>query len=86
MARGQKVVLWGRQGCQGCQNVKAFLEEKGYAYETVDVEGRDYLRDVLELKYGVRHVPVVEIGNGQVYEAVTDGDLQRIEALLKQQN
>ncbi|MFO7263762.1 MAG: NrdH-redoxin [Bacillaceae bacterium G1] len=86
MAGAQKIVLWSRQGCRACQEVKAFLEEKGYAYENVDVEGRDYLRDVLELKYGIRHVPVVEIGNGNVYEAVTDGDVQRIAALVEQRD
>jgi len=86
MAGQQKIVLWSRQGCQACQELKLFLDQKGYVYENVDVGGKDYLRDVLELKYGVRHVPVVEIGNGQVYEAVTDADVQRIVSLIEQQN
>lgn len=86
MAGGQKIVLWHRPGCHACQELKAFLDQKGYAYASVNVEGRDDLRDVLEVKYGIRHVPVVEIGNGQVYEAVTDADVQRIVALVEQRD
>ncbi|GIQ62809.1 putative glutaredoxin YtnI [Paenibacillus cisolokensis] len=76
------VILWSREGCQACQQTKAYLKEKGYAYSNIDVEGKDFLRDVLELKYGIRHVPVIEIGRDGVYEAVLDGDPNRIEALL----
>lgn len=82
MAERKKIVLWSRQGCHACQAMKAFLQQKGYAYENIDVEGKDYLRDVLEVKYGIRHVPVVEVGKDGVYEAVTDSDFQRLESLL----
>ncbi|GFN31435.1 glutaredoxin family protein [Paenibacillus xylaniclasticus] len=82
MSNQVKLVLWSREGCQACQETKAYFQSKGYEYDNIDVTGKDHLRDILEVKYGIRHVPVVEIGNGQVYEAVTDGDLNRIDALL----
>ncbi|WP_132357296.1 hypothetical protein [Lysinibacillus sp. CNPSo 3705] len=37
------------------------------SYKTVDVTHKDAFRDILEAKYGVRYVPVVEIGaNGSL--------------------
>ena len=58
-------------------------EEKGINYETVDVTHHDERRDILEIKYGVRHVPVVEIGQGDVYEGVTKVGIEHIEAVLE---
>ncbi|ALS21784.1 MULTISPECIES: glutaredoxin family protein [Paenibacillus] len=83
MAENVKLVLWSREGCQACQEAKAYLKEKGYVYSNVDVGGKDYLRDVLEVKYGIRHVPVIEVGRNQTYEAIVDSDFNRLEALLK---
>jgi glutaredoxin 3 len=82
MSVDKKVVVWSRQGCQACQEVKGFLERENIAYLTVDVEGKDYLRDILEIKYGVRHVPVIEIGENGTYEAVIEQDFKRIKELL----
>jgi glutaredoxin len=79
----KKLILWNRAGCQACQALKSQLAEHGIAYVSIDVEGKDVLRDVLEAKYGIRHVPVAEIGAGDVYEAVTDGSFERIRALLQ---
>ncbi|WP_126429552.1 glutaredoxin family protein [Brevibacillus marinus] len=82
MAEKAKVVLWYKPGCHYCAEVKAFLEARNYPYEGINVEGKDYLRDVLEIKYGVRHVPVIEVGGDGKYEAILDWDLARLEALL----
>lgn len=78
----KKIILWSRKGCEACQNLKAAFAEQQIDYQNVDVEGKDYLRDILELKYGIRHVPVVEIGRGITYEAVTDGDLSKIQEIV----
>ncbi|MEH7487192.1 glutaredoxin family protein, partial [Priestia megaterium] len=51
-----KILLWNRKGCHHCEELKAYFHEKGYQYESIDVEGKDYLRDLLEFKYGIRHV------------------------------
>lgn len=44
----------------------------------------DELRDVLQTKYGIRHVPVVEIGSGdsRVYQAVTRVGIEHVERAL----
>lgn len=49
MAVQQKVILWGRNGCSFCDNVKSVLAAHDYPYEWIDVEGKDVLRDVLEV-------------------------------------
>ncbi|MDQ0246676.1 glutaredoxin [Bacillus fengqiuensis] len=84
MSKNKTIILWGRKGCQHCNEVKVYLEEKGYTYSNVDIEGKDYLRDVLELKYGIRHVPVVEIGVDGVFEGIIEKDYKRLETLIKQ--
>jgi len=79
----KKLILWNRAGCEACRQLKAQLAEHRIAYVSIDVEGKDELRDVLEAKYGIRHVPVAEIGDGIRYEAVTDGSFDQIHALLQ---
>lgn len=79
----KKLVLWNRAGCEACQQLKAKFAEQGISYISIDVEGKDVLRDVLEAKYGIRHVPVAEIGYEGRYEAVTDGSFEKIYELLQ---
>lgn len=71
MPKPLSVVVWSKEGCHYCEEVKQFLKEQQVDYQTIDVTNRDELRDILEVKYGIRHVPVVEIGRGDVYEGVT---------------
>ncbi|WP_249870091.1 glutaredoxin family protein [Oceanobacillus saliphilus] len=82
MANDQSIVVWAKQGCSYCNEVKTYLEGKGLAYQTIDVTENDDRRDILEAKYGVRHVPVVEIGQGNVYEAVTEVGIEHLEKAL----
>lgn len=82
MANSQSIVVWSKQGCSYCNEVKIYLEEHGLAYQTIDITQKDDHRDVLEAKYGVRHVPVVEIGQGNVYEAVTEVGIDHLEKAL----
>ncbi|AHC43646.1 MULTISPECIES: glutaredoxin family protein [Bacillus] len=84
MSHEVNVVVWSKQGCSYCDEVKGFLREKAVAYETIDVTERDELRDVLQTKYGIRHVPVVEIGSGdsRVYQAVTQVGIDHVERAL----
>lgn len=58
------------------------MAKKGIDYEVIDLTNRDELRDILEVKYGVRHVPVIEIGEGNKYEAVTDIGIQALEQTI----
>lgn len=57
------VVVWSKEGCHYCKDVKDFLIEQKIVFQDIDVTDHDYLREVLQAKYGICHVPVVEIGN-----------------------
>jgi len=83
MAENLSIVVWSKQGCSYCNEVKKYLEEKELTFQTVDVTEHDDRRDILNLKYGVSHVPVVEIGQGGVYEAVTEVGTEHLEEALK---
>ena len=83
MGKELSVVVWSKQGCHYCGEVKDYLEGKGISYKTVDVTEHDDRRDILELKYGIRYVPVVEIGQGNEFEAVTELGIEHLEAALK---
>lgn len=73
-----------KQGCSYCEEVKAYLQGQGITYRTVDVTHNDAFRDILDTKYGVRYVPVVEIGSSEdgVYKAVTELGLEHIKTAL----
>ncbi|PLS05376.1 glutaredoxin family protein [Neobacillus cucumis] len=86
MSQEISVVVWAKEGCHYCGEVKQYLENKGIKYETVDVTKHDDRRDILEIKYGIRHVPVVEIGKGEVYQAVTKIGIEHIEDVLDKFN
>jgi glutaredoxin len=83
MADQKKIILWSREGCSHCVVVKNYLAEKGVPYTNFDVTDRDYLRDILETKYGARSVPVVEIGGNLSYEAILGTDVEKLEKLLE---
>jgi glutaredoxin 3 len=83
MENSLSVVVWSKQGCSYCSEVKQYLDENEIKYKNVDVTNHDERRDILETKYGVRHVPVVEIGKGNVYEGVTEVGIQHLEKALE---
>ncbi|HWL22524.1 MAG TPA: glutaredoxin family protein [Ureibacillus sp.] len=78
-----KIVLWAKQGCSYCGEVKNYLEAEGIAYQTIDVTEHDEFRDILEVKYGIRYVPVVEIGQGSTFTAVTELGLEHLQTALE---
>ena len=83
MAQDLSVVVWSKQGCSYCNEVKEYLSEQNIEYKTVDVTNHDEYRDILDIKYGVRHVPVVEIGKNNVYEGVTEVGIEHLKASLE---
>ncbi|MFJ7974182.1 glutaredoxin family protein [Peribacillus sp. JNUCC 23] len=82
MSKSLTVVVWSKEGCHYCAEVKQFLEEKQVDYQTIDVTNHDERRDILEAKYGIRHVPVVEIGQNGMYEGVTEIGINHLEKVL----
>ncbi|KMY51549.1 glutaredoxin family protein [Peribacillus loiseleuriae] len=82
MSKSLNVVVWSKEGCHYCAEVKQFLEEKQVDYQTIDVTNHDERRDILEAKYGIRHVPVVEIGQNGMYEGVTEIGISHLEKVL----
>lgn len=80
----QKVIVWSKKGCHYCQDVKDYLTENDIPYTNIDVTEHEYLRDVLDAKYGIRYVPVVEIGTGSHdYRAVIDIGIEHLAAALQ---
>lgn len=86
MGNELSVVVWAKEGCHYCGEVKQYLQEKEINYKIVDVTNHDDFREILNTKYGIRHVPVVEIGQGEVYEAVTQVGLEHLEKVLDKFN
>ncbi|QXE03259.1 glutaredoxin family protein [Terribacillus sp. DMT04] len=83
MAAEKRIVVWSKQGCSYCETVKAFLTEKEIPFSTIDVTANDTFRDVLEVKYDIRYVPVVEIGTGTAsYQAVLKPDIEALKEAL----
>ncbi|PKG23310.1 glutaredoxin family protein [Niallia nealsonii] len=76
------VIVWAKQGCSYCEEVKDYLNEKRIAFQTIDVTDLDDRRDILEVKYGIRYVPVVEIGEDGIYKGVTDSGIDHLEKEL----
>lgn len=84
MSQQKKVVVWSKEGCSFCEEVKTYLSENSIAYSTIDVTNNDSYRDILEVKYGIRYVPVVEVGdeNSSEYKAVFKVDLVALKNAL----
>lgn len=78
------IIVWSKQGCSYCDDIKAYLQEQHIPYKTVDVTNNDRFRDILDLKYGVRYVPIVEIGSSEsgVYRAITEIGLEHVKNAL----
>lgn len=47
------VVVWSKEGCHYCKDVKDFLIEQKIVFQDIDVTDHDYLREVLQAKYGI---------------------------------
>ena len=84
MSKELSVVVWSKEGCSYCDEVKGYLTERNILFQTVDVTNHDEFRDILNIKYGVRHVPVIEIGKGETYRGVTEVGIQYLSAALKE--
>ncbi|QFY83064.1 glutaredoxin family protein [Bacillus subtilis] len=76
------IVVWSKKGCSYCEEVKNYLNEKGFPFQNIDVSEKEKLRDILQVKYGVRHVSVVEIGRGNQYQGITEIGIEHLDLAL----
>lgn len=78
-----QVIVWSKDGCSYCEEVKTYLQQNQIDYRVVDVTNNDSYRDILDIKYGIRFVPVVEIGQANSYVGVTELGIEHLEKALK---
>ena len=78
-----QVIVWSKDGCSYCEEVKTYLQQNQIDYRVVDVTNNDSYRDILDIKYGIRYVPVVEIGQDNSYVGVTELGVEHLEKALK---
>lgn len=83
MAQELSIVVWAKDGCSYCKDVKEYLTEQNLDYRVIDVTNHDEFRDILDIKYGVRHVPVVELGFNNQYQGVTEVGIEYLQKALK---
>ena len=58
------VKIYSTPACGHCKQAKEFLEEKGIAFESVDVsQDKEALAEMKRISGGARSVPVISIGD-----------------------
>ncbi len=58
-----RIVMYTTPWCGDCKVAKRFLEERGIAYEEVDIEERPEAAEiVMKLNDGMRKVPTLDVG------------------------
>ncbi len=58
----KKIVVYTTPWCRDCKAAKRFLEERGIAYEEVDIEQRAEAAEiVMKLNDGMRKVPTLDV-------------------------
>lgn len=79
------IVLWAKEGCHYCQTLKEYFAKEKLAYRVVDVTHQDAFRSILQTKYGVSYVPVVEIAksNSAQFTGVTSLELADVIAEIE---
>ena len=55
------IKIYTTSWCGPCKMAKRLLDEKGYAYEEIDIEEKDWSREDLFNKTGGRTVPQIVI-------------------------
>jgi mycoredoxin len=58
----EKIVIYTTSWCRDCKAAKRFLEERGIAYEEVDIERAPEAAEiVMKLNDGMRKVPTLDV-------------------------
>ena len=75
----KRVILFSQSACPPCQTAKAYLSEKGIAYEDKDVSRDQQAVFALVRPYNSRCTPTFVVGD----EVVIGFDRERLEQLLR---
>jgi mycoredoxin len=58
----KRIVVYTTPWCRDCKAAKRFLEERGIAYEEIDIEQRPEAAEiVMRLNAGMRKVPTLDV-------------------------
>jgi len=75
----EQAIIYSTPWCQFCKHVEAYLDEKGYKYEKIDVQANpDKAQEMID-KSGQMGVPVTDIKG----EIIIGWDKPKFEALFK---
>jgi mycoredoxin len=59
---GKRIVLYSTAWCRDCRAAKRFLDERGIAYEEIDIEKDPAAAEiVMKLNNGMKTVPTLDI-------------------------
>ncbi len=59
---GKRIVLYSTAWCRDCRAAKRFLDERGIAYEEIDIEKDPAAAEiVMKLNNGMKKVPTLDI-------------------------
>jgi glutaredoxin-like YruB-family protein len=78
VATEKKVIIFTQPGCPPCHTLKAYLTEKGIAYEDRDVSRDPAAVQELVHKYGSRSTPTIVVGD----DVIVGFDPKRLDQLL----
>lgn len=58
----KRIVIYTTPWCRDCKDAERFLEERGIAYEEIDIEQRPEAAEiVMRLNDGMRKVPTLDV-------------------------
>ena len=73
------IKIYSTPTCPWCKRAKAYLEEKGIAYESIDISSDQTAQKEMIERSGQMGVPVIDI-DGQI---VVGFDKEKIDEILK---
>lgn len=78
------IILWAKEGCHYCQTLKEYFAREQLTYRLIDVTHQDAFRSILQTKYGVSYVPVVEVAkeNSLQFTGVTSLEVADVIAAI----
>jgi len=59
----RKITMYTTSWCRDCRNAKKFLDDRGIAYEEIDIDRNpEAVEVVMKLNDGMRKVPTLDVG------------------------